>query len=86
MITTTHLVMVRVFLKQELPPPYNDLITIEDEAIVITLPNNGKSFNDNYDVVYNLINEQVQRIRNRECDLNFTVKGINQLRDFKIYK
>lgn len=86
MITTTHLIMVRVFLKQELPPLYNDLISIEDEAIVITLPDNGKPFNTNYDIVFALINEQVQRIRNRECDLNFTVKTANQLRDFKIYK
>lgn len=86
MITTTHLVMVSVFLKQELPPLYNDLITIEDEIIVISLPDNFKPFSDNYNEVFNLINEQVQRIRNRECDLSFTVKTASQWRDFKIDK
>jgi len=86
MITTTHLIQVRVFLKQELPPPYNELISIEDEKIVISLPDNGKSFNTNYDEVFNMVTENVARIRNREYELDFSVKGINQLRDFKIYK
>jgi hypothetical protein len=86
MITTTHLIMVRVYLKQELPIPYNDLVTIEDDKIIITLPDNGKSFNTNYDEVFNLINDNVARIRNRECNYDFRVKGVNQLRDFKIYE
>lgn len=86
MITTTHLIQVRVFLKQELPAPYNELINIEDDRIVISLPDNGKPFNANYEEVFNMVNENVARIRNREYDLDFTVKTANQLRDFRIYK
>jgi hypothetical protein len=86
MITTTHLIMVRVYLKQELPPPYNDLINIEDDKIVISLPDNDKPFNANYDEVFKLVNDSVARIRNMDSDLDFRVKGGNQLRDFKIYK
>jgi hypothetical protein len=86
MITTTHLIMIRVFLKQEMPPPYNELISIEDDKIVIRLPDNGKPFNDNYDEVFKLVSDNVARIRNRESDLDFSVKATNQLRDFKIYK
>lgn len=78
--------MVRVYLKQELPFPYNELIEIEDEKIVLRLPNNGQSFNVNYAQIFTSIHQKVKDIRNRDYDLHFTVKGINQLRDFTILK
>ena len=86
MITTTHLVMVRVYLKQELPLPYNELIEIEDDKIVIRLPDSGQSFNVNYDKVYTLVHQKVKDIRHRDYDLHFTVRTTNQLRDFTIAK
>ena len=85
MITTTNLVMVRVYLKQELFPLFND-IEIEDDTIVIKLPNNGHSFNINYDKVFAMVSQRAKDIRNRDYDLHFTVKGVNQLRDFTILK
>jgi hypothetical protein len=86
MITTTHLVMVRVYLKQELPPPYNELIEVEDDKIIIILPENGQPFNVNYDHVFGMINQRVKEIRDRQYELNFTVRSQNQLRDFTILK
>jgi hypothetical protein len=85
MITTTNLVMVRVYLKQELFPLFND-IEIEDETIIIRLPNNGLSFNLNYEKVFAMVSQRVKNLRNRDYDLHFTVRGINQLRDFTILK
>jgi len=38
-----------------------ELISIEDDKIVITLPDNGKSFNKNYDEVFRLVNDNIQR-------------------------
>ena len=86
MTTTTTLVMVRDYLKQELPPPYNELIEIEGVRIVIKLPKNELDFNVNFDHIYNMIRQRVKDIRNRDQDLNFTVKGTNQLRDFTLLK
>jgi hypothetical protein len=78
--------MVRIYLKQELPPPHNELIEIEDGKLVIKLPDNGLSFNVNYDYVFAMVSQKVKDIRNRDYDLNFTVRSPNQLRDFKILK
>jgi hypothetical protein len=86
MTTTTTLVMVRVYLKQELPPPYNELIEIEGDRIVIKLHKNELEFNVNFDHIYNMIRQRIKNIRGRDYDLHFTVKGTNQLRDFTIYK
>jgi len=38
-----------------------ELISIEDDKIVITLPDNGKSFDKNYDEVFRLVNDNIQR-------------------------
>lgn len=86
MITTTNLVMVRVYLKQELPAPYNELIEIEDDTFVIKLPKNDLAFNVNFDNIYHIISQKIKDIKDRKYDLYFTVKGENQLRDFTIYK
>ena len=86
MTTTTQLVMVRVYLKQELPFPYNELIEIEDDKILIRLPDNGQSFNVNYEKVFASVHQKVKDIRNRDYDLHFTVRGTNKLRDFTILK
>jgi len=79
MITTTNLVMVRAYLKQELFPLFNEIeIEIEDNVIVIKLPN--------YDKVFDMVNQNVKGIKNRDYNLSFTVKGENQLRDFTILR
>jgi len=84
MITTTILVMVRAYLKQLFT--FFDDFEIEDDKIVITLPNNGHFFNVNYDKVFAIVSQRVENIRDRVYDVHFTVKGINQLRDFTILK
>ena len=76
--------MVRVYLTQELPPPYNNLLSIVDERIRVTLPENLK-FNEAYALLQPLIEASVQRIRNREIDLPFTIWTPSQSRDFKVY-
>jgi hypothetical protein len=75
--------MVRVYLKQELPSSYCDLI---DDRILIKLPDNGQPFNVNFDRVFGMISERVKEIRDRHYELNFTVQSPNQLRDFTILK
>ncbi|GAA4326357.1 hypothetical protein GCM10023149_29080 [Mucilaginibacter gynuensis] len=76
---------IMVYLKQELPPVYRDRIVINEGVLIVKLPEDV-SFNDTFNVLHPLILSNVQRVRNREYDLNFSVCSPNQLRDFKIYK
>jgi hypothetical protein len=85
MSEAVYLEKVRVFLTQELPQPYNKLVTINDSATTAVIPE-SITFNYGYAKLYHLIETSIQRIRNREYDLNFTIWTPNQLRDFKIYK
>jgi hypothetical protein len=80
-----YLEKVRVFLTQELPQPYSQLITVKDSVIIVVIPE-GTTFNNGYAILYPAIEASVQRIRNREFDLNFTIWTTNQTRDFRIYK
>ena len=80
------MISLRVYLKQELPAPYNELIEIKDEKFVIKIPKNDLEFNVNFDNIYNMVIQRVKDIRGRDSNLNFTVKRINQLRDFTINK
>lgn len=76
---------VQVYLMQELPNPYNKLITVNNDNIVLVLPE-SIPFGDGYALLFKLIEASVERIRNREYDLNFTIWTRNQTRDFKIYR
>jgi hypothetical protein len=85
MTEAVYLEKVRVFLTQELPQPYNQLIAVKDSVIIISIPE-GTTFNDGYATLHPAIEASIQRIRNREYNLNFTVWTRNQTRDFRIYK
>ena len=80
-----HLNKVLIFLKQELPPAYNELIKLVNDIFVINLPN-GEVFETAYQSIFPLITTSVNRIRNREYDFKFSVKSNNQERDFIILK
>ena len=76
---------VMVYLKQELSPLYRDRIVINEGVIIVKL-SDDVPFNETYNVLHPLIVSNVERVRNREYDLNFTVWTANQLRDFKVYR
>ncbi|GAA4321611.1 hypothetical protein GCM10023149_21540 [Mucilaginibacter gynuensis] len=76
---------VMVYLKQELSPLYRDRIVINEGVIIVKL-SDDVPFNETYNDLHPLIVSNVERVRNREYDLNFTVWTANQLRDFKVYR
>jgi len=78
--------MISVYLSQELPLPFNSLITVVDERIRITLPDKGKSFNEAYAVVHPMIIECINRVRELKYNIDFTIWTPDQLRDFTITK
>jgi len=78
--------MVRVYLSQELPPPFNNLLSVVDDRIRITLPNTGKSFNEVYAMVHPMIVECINRIRELKYNIDFTIWSETQLREFTIAK
>ena len=82
----SYLDMVRVYLSQELPPPYNEAITVTDNRIRVSLPDTGKSFNAEYAIVHPMIVESINRIREVQHNLDFTIWTPHQLRDFTIFK
>lgn len=81
----SYLEKVRIYLTQELPEPYSQFITVKDSAITVVIPA-SITFNDGYAKLHPLIEASIQRIRNREYDLNFTIWTPNQIRDFRIYR
>lgn len=75
--------MVRVYLQQELSETYREHIQVSSEKLIITIPDTA-NFSQAYEVLQETIVGSINRIRNREIDLEFTIRSINQERDFKI--
>lgn len=84
-MNTTYLNRVLIYLQQELPEKYRAHIKLADERLVITLPGE-ESFQQDYEALHQTIVSSINRIRNRDTDLDFTVKSVYQERDFKIVK
>jgi hypothetical protein len=79
----TYLNKVFTYLKQELPNPYRDTITLVESTFIITAPDDI-GFNSLYTELHEKIVTRIERVRKRDYDLNFTVKSTRQLRDFTI--
>ncbi len=79
-----YLQKVLIYLQQELPE-HKAQITAANGRIIFEIETSGQ-FQQVYDQLNALINACVLRIRNREIDLDFTIKAKNQERDFKIIK
>jgi hypothetical protein len=84
-MNTTYLNRVLIYLQQELPEKYREHIQLAGEKLVITLPDEG-SFQQDYEALHQTIVSSIGRIRNRDIDLDFTVRLVAQERDFKILK
>ena len=80
-----YLNMVRTYLQQELPEAYREHIKLTDERLVISIADTT-DFNRVYENLYEIITSSIDRIRNREMDLEFTIQSTIQRRDFKIWK
>lgn len=76
---------VLIFLKQELPENYRQCISLENDRFIVSI-SDDMNFGPVYNDTFELINSNINRIRNRELELDFTVKSKNQERDFKILK
>jgi len=84
-MNTAYLSRVLIYLQQELPEDYRQLIRLSGEKLIVSLPETA-NFSQAYDVLYKTITNSIGRIRNREIDLEFTIWSKNQERDFKILK
>jgi len=84
-MNTAYLNRVLVYLQQELPEDYRESIKLNGENLVITIPETA-NFGQTYEILHQKIAENINRIRSREIDLEFTVRSKNQERDFKILK
>jgi hypothetical protein len=82
---TTYLNRVLIYLRQELTEKYREHIKLTGERLVITIPDQG-SFQQDYEALHQTIVSSIDRIRNRDIDLDFTVRSVAQERDFKILK
>jgi hypothetical protein len=80
-----YLNMVRIYLQQELPEIYRKHIKQTDERLVISIAETD-NFNQVYEILQETIAVCIDRIRNREIDLEFTIQSTIQRRDFKIWK
>lgn len=77
-----YLEKVLTYLKQELPNYQTDISLVKDR-FVVTIPE-SKPFNDAYEDLHLKVSNSIQRIRNREKMLEFTIKSKFQERDFTL--
>jgi hypothetical protein len=75
---------VKVFLQRELPQ-YKGGLSVNGNVLFFTVPA-GQTFQPYYESLHTAVTTCIARIRNREYDLDFTVRSPNQQRDFKLYK
>ncbi|WP_214072627.1 hypothetical protein [Mucilaginibacter sp. dw_454] len=84
-MNTPYLNRVLIYLQQELPEIYREHITLTGEKLVVFIPGTT-DFNKAYEILYQTIVSCINRVRNREIDLEFTIKSKVQERDFKVFK
>ena len=76
---------VLTYLKQELTEAYKSCISLKETKFIITMVDDV-NFNTVFPEVHTQINKNIERVRNRKVDLNFSVRSKNQERDFMILK
>jgi hypothetical protein len=76
---------VLIYLQQELPENHREHISLTGEKLVVILPETA-NFSQAYETLHPAIISSINRIRNREIDLEFSIRSKNQERDFKISK
>ena len=84
-MNTAYLNRVLVYLQQEMPDDYRANIKLNGEKLIITIPETA-NFGQTYEALHQTITDNINRIRSREIDLEFTIRSKNQERDFKILK
>lgn len=75
---------VLIYLQQELPD-YQQHTKVTNGKFIITISDMA-NFQRTYEDLHQAIVNSINRIRNRDIDLEFTVKSENQERDFTIFK
>ncbi len=84
-MNTAYLNKVLIYLQQELPEDYRKHIALTGEKLVVTIPGSA-NFSLAYESLHQTIITCINRVRNRDIDLEFTIKSKTQERDFKILK
>lgn len=84
-MNTAYFNRVLIYLQQELPEDYQQRINLTGEKLVVIVPDTA-NFALAYETLHPAITSSIGRIRNREIDLEFTIRSKNQERDFKILK
>ncbi|MEO3408427.1 hypothetical protein AAFN85_31215 [Mucilaginibacter sp. CAU 1740] len=82
MIGSTLLEMIKAYLSQELPPPYNTFISIENTDIVISLPSDIQDVFITFDYLYRIIADDLGGIPN--FNVNIILRTQNESRSFQI--
>ena len=82
-MSEVYLNMVRTYLQQELPEIYREHIKLNGQKLVVVIPDTV-NFSQAYESLLEIITDSINRIRNREMDLEFTIRSTIQERDFKI--
>ncbi|WP_419699079.1 hypothetical protein [Mucilaginibacter sp. NFX135] len=77
-----YLNQVLIYLKQELPESYWDISVVNEH--IVFLIDEHKFFNDQYSKLYEDVLSSINRLRNKETSLKFTIKTNIQSRDFTI--
>lgn len=80
----TYLQKVLIYLQQEMPDR-KEQIRVLGGRLVINIAAD-EQFHPAFEHIQQSITESMNRVRNRETDLEFTVKSAIQERDFKILK
>jgi len=76
---------VLLYLKQELPKSYRESIELDEDRFVITIAND-EHFIIKSSELYVKISTNIERVINRDYDLNFTIRSSRHHRDFTILK
>jgi hypothetical protein len=76
---------VLIYLQKELPKAYRESIELDDERLVITIPDD-EHFLIKCSELHVKISANIERVREREYDLHFTIRSTGQQRDFTISK
>jgi hypothetical protein len=84
-MSADYLNRVLIYLQQELPEDYRQRISLSGDRLIISQAETA-NFSQAYEILHPAIINSINRIRNREIDLEFTIRSKNQERDFKILK
>lgn len=84
MTGSTFLELIQGYLSEELPPPYNSFISIENTDIVISLPSDIKDVFVTFDYLHRIISDGLSIFPNLNVAVNIILKTQSESRSFRL--